>query len=322
MREDTSFGGVDRCAEAPAAVPPADDDEASTRVELAPVSPIDGVTDLGLAEQLARDGYARFGTVLDRTECDQILATFEEVTARLGRPIGDEWFPTSFLPDPTLRAFIDQELKAVVLPRLEGLIDMSVLEPVRIDYSVKPPGPHSHLGPHQDFSIVDEREWTSLYMWIPLIDTDAENGTLHVLPGSHRFTNTVRSRHVPAVFDPVLDEIEARSVALDCGAGELVVMVSGVVHFSPPNRSPAVRLAAHGILKPKAAPLVFYFADEDTPDGQVEVYEVGIDQYIELALGDRPGPGYEPSGYCERPPSAMGPGRLDQGLQALAAERR
>ena len=286
---------------------------------LEPLPHIEGVIDPDVAAALARDGYVRLGTVLSAEECQQLLEAFDTVADRLGT-IGDEWFPTILLPDAGLRAFIDDALRALVLPRLEGILDTAAMEAVRVDYSVKPPGPKSLLGPHQDFSIVDEDTWTSLYVWIPLVATDGVNGTLHVLPGSHRFTNRIRSRHVPAVFDPVLDDVEEQAVALDCEPGELVVMVSGVVHFSPPNQTDAVRLAAHGIFKPTEAPLIFYFADEATPEGTVERYEVSIDEYIELTLGDRPGPEFELTGLSERPPMAMSPERFERGMAALRDE--
>lgn len=287
---------------------------------LDPPPHIDGVIDATVAERLARYGYVRLGTVLTPEECQQLADAFDTVASRLGRPIGEEWFQTILLPDPDLRAFIDQTLRAQVVPRLAGSLDTETMEVMRVDYSVKPPGPNSLLGPHQDFSIVDERRWTSLYVWIPLTPTDGTNGTLHVLPGSHRFTNRIRSRHVPAVFDPVLAQVEEEAIALDCEPGELIVMVSGVVHFSPPNLTDHVRLAVHAILKPIEAPLVFYFADDETPQGKAERYEVDIDQYIELTLGDRPGPEVALAGLSDRQPMAMSPERFAQGMAAVRAD--
>jgi len=277
-----------------------------------------GLRDPGHAAALARDGYVRVGPLLDAASCEQLRSVFDEAMRRLGRPLGDEWFPTILLPDADVRGFIDDEVRSVVLPRLVDVFDLDQLDTVRIDYSVKPPGPGGLLGPHQDFSIVDERTATSLYIWIPLVDTGPDNGTLHVLPGSHRFTNRIRSRYVPAMFDPVLTEVERRSVPLDCRAGDLVVMVSGVVHYSPPNTTDDLRLAVHGIFKPAAAPLLYYYADEETPDGMVEVYPVEIDDYIELTLSGRPGAEHPMLGYRDRPPMLMDPDRFAEGMRSVS----
>jgi hypothetical protein len=278
-----------------------------------------GLRDPAHAECLEQDGYVRVGPLLSVEECRRLEEVFHEAMRRTGRPLGTAWFPTILFPEDEVRRFITDEVGAVVLPKLDAVVDRTVLEPVRVDYSVKPPGADGELGPHQDFSIVDERRWTSLYLWIPLVDTDEGNGTLHVLPGSHRYTNRVRARHVPATFDRVLQEVHERSVRLDCRAGELVLMVSGVVHHSPSNRSDHLRLAAHGILKPIEAPLVFFYADEDTPDGEVEMYEVGIDQYVHLALGGRPDPGLPLAGHCDRPPAEMTPERFAAGAGGQGA---
>lgn len=274
--------------------------------------PVTGLRDAQLARRLERDGYARLGPFLDEREVEAAAAVYDEAMRRLGRPIGDQWFPTILLPEDDVRTFITEELTAIIGPHLDALFEPEALDVVRLDLSVKPPTATSELGPHQDFTLVDERVAQSLYLWIPLVDTGERNGTLHVVPGSHRFANRIRSRHVPAVFDDVLDLVHASSIRLDCRAGELVIMVSGVIHHSPPNRSDRVRVAAHGIVKPSAVPLVFYFVDDLTPEGLVECYELDIDQYVRAIHQGRP-PGRQPDRFEERPVSGMDRQRYERG---------
>ena len=157
---------------------------------------------------------------------------------------------------------------------------------------------------------------TSLYLWIPLTDTDARNGTLHVVPGSHRFAN---KRPLPArpcrpSTMPSTDVHEA-SVRLDCRAGDLVLMVSGVIHHSPPTSSDEVRLAAHGILIPVDVPLVFYYADDDTPQGQVECYELDLEGYVRHIHAGPPRPRGDPQPpWSARPPGSMTRERFTAGV--------
>jgi hypothetical protein len=279
-----------------------------------------GFGDPEVARSLTGDGFARLGPFLSVDEVAEAAAVFDEACRRLGQPLGDTWFPTILLPDDDVRAFITERLGAIVEPKLAKVIDPASREVVRLDYSVKPSSEASELGPHQDYALVDERSAQSLYLWIPLCDTDEVNGTLHVVPGSHRFTNRIRSRHVPSYFDEVIDEVHQASVRLDCRAGELVVMVSGVIHHSPPNRSGALRLAAHGIVKPPAVPLVFYFADEQTPPGRVECYELGIEQYVRAIHHGRPA-GVEPDRLEVHPPTSMSRDRFAEGLRAVSASK-
>lgn len=297
-------GGADAPTGAPAAdLVPAARPEAVVRFR-----------DPSVNERLDRDGYARLGPFLSPDEVDEALAVFDEAHARLGTPLGETWFPTILLPDDEVRALITDRLGAIVRPHLEALVEPDDLEVVRLDYSVKPPSERSALGPHQDYALVDERRAQSLYLWIPLCDTGPANGTLHVVPGSHRFANRIRSRHVPAVFDEVLEGIHEASVRLDCRAGELVAMVSGVIHHSPPNRSGVLRLAAHGIVKPASEPLVLYYADDSTPAGRVECFELDIGAYVQAIHHGRPEGEVAPVRLEARPPGSMSPERFRAGL--------
>ena len=278
---------------------------------------IAGVVERSLAEQLAVDGYARAGQLLSSDEVLRARGVFDEAMQRLGRPLGEQWFPTILLPDDGVRAYITDELEALIRPRLATVLDPDQLELLRLDFSVKPPSGASELGPHQDFSLVDERRATSLYLWIPLEDMDEQNGTLHVVPGSHRFSNRIRSQHVPARFDEVLDLVDEASERLDCRAGELILMVSGVVHHSPPNRGDAVRLAAHGIVRPADVPLVFYYADDATPEGLVECYEMDLEHYVRHIHQGRPTSGEPVTELLERPPESMSRERFQRGLASV-----
>jgi hypothetical protein len=273
------------------------------------------------ARRLTDDGYARLGPFLTADEVDRALTAFDQAASRLDRPLGDQWFPTILLPEDDVRAFITSELEALIAPKLDHVLDPEVFELMRLDYSVKPASPSSELGPHQDFSLIDETHGTSLYLWIPLVDTDEVNGTLHVVPGSHRFSNRIRSQHVPAYFDEVLPLVRESAVRLDCRAGELIVMVSGVIHFSPPNRSDALRLAAHGIVKPVDAPIVFFFADEQTPADKVECYEVDLPRYVHYIHHGRPGAEVCLTRMVDRPAASMTSDRFQRGLKQVGGKR-
>ncbi|QXC60296.1 phytanoyl-CoA dioxygenase family protein [Aquihabitans sp. G128] len=289
-------------------------------IEVVAAPPVVGVRSADIAGRLARDGYVRLGPCLDAAEVRAAAEVFDEAMRTADRPVGDEWFPTGLLPDPEVRSLITERLTEIVAPHLASIFEPDVLEVVRLDFSVKPSSPASELGPHQDYSLVDERVAQSLYLWIPLVDTDEVNGALHVVPGSHRFANRIRSRHVPAVFDEVLDLVGGSSTRIECQAGELVLMVSGVVHHSPPNRSGSLRLAVHGIVKPTAEPLLFYYADADTPADVVECYEVDIEGYLRATQEGRPA-GRTPDRLEARPPSSMAADRYRSGLAAVRDAR-
>ncbi len=285
-------------------------------VPLAPLRKIVGIKDPEVAHALARDGFVRLGVILTAEEVARGQEIFAEAVRRMNRPIGDAWFHTILIPEDDVREFITQELEVLLAPKIAAVIDQEQLELMRLDFSVKPPSTNNEPGPHQDYALVDEREATSFYAWIPLVDMNEFNGTLHVVPGSHRYTNMIRSFHVPSTFDEVLDSVRAAALRFDCLAGELILMVSGVIHFSPPNSSDEVRLAAHGMLAPSKIPLKFYFSDDQTPVGKVEAYEADIDSYVNQLHQGRPAAEVEPIQILERPPQSMTPERFLAGLAA------
>jgi hypothetical protein len=277
---------------------------------------VTGVRDPSCRAELERAGYARLGPLLSDVQVESARRLFDHAVRSLDRPIGDRWFPTILLPEEDVRDHLSDGLRSIIQPLLAPILDFDHLDLTRVDYSVKPASPMSELGPHQDFSLIDERRWTSLYFWIPLSDTDVDNGTLHVVPGSHRFANRIRSQHVPSYFDEVLDLVHEEGVGLDCAAGELILMVSGLVHYSPANRSEELRLAAHGIAKPSEAPLVFFYADDETPSDLVECYQLGIDDYVRCIRSGRPEPGVPCAGTMARPPASMDRERFVRGIAA------
>jgi len=288
----------------------------------APIREVLGVKDASVAQALARDGYVRLGLVLTAEEVERGKEIFAEAVRRMDRPIGDAWFHTILIPENDVREYITTELEALLTPKIAEVVDLEQLELMRLDFSVKPSSTNDEPGPHQDYALVDERHATSLYAWIPLVDMNEFNGTLHVVPGSHRFTNLIRSLHVPSTFDEVLDSVRAAALRFDCQAGELILMVSGIIHFSPSNSSGELRLAAHGMLAPSQIPLQFYFADEQTPEGKVECYEFDIEGYVKQLHQGRPDPAVEPTKLLARPPKSMTPERFVAGLEATQDAQR
>ena len=254
--------------------------------------------DPALQAEVRRQGYAVLDPVLTPAEIGQLLQLADEFLARVEGPTGDEFLTVGRIEDLDLRAEMIDRARAVVLPALEGLF-VPGTQFLASAFQVKPASPGSSLNPHQDSSLVDETTWPGIYAWIPLVDTDEENGGLQVVPGSHRFGNLHRTLSVPWQFAGLEDVLRRHSVPLTVAAGGVVLFDSATVHGSPPNRSGATRVALNNFGRPAGAPLMHVYLDDDTTPGMVEAFEITPDFLYREDIMVRPGPGHRAVG--ERP---------------------
>jgi hypothetical protein len=143
-------------------------------------------------------------------------------------------------------------------------------------FVIKAPGPRGLVPPHQDWTFVDESAAASATVWVPLVDTDFANGTMGVIPGSHRLPGR---RASPSPFFPA--PIARHSLRLlpwaqfiPLRAGEALVFDNRLVHCSPPNLSAAPRLAGGIGIAPAEAPLLHYYALPGRTDGALAEYAI------------------------------------------------
>lgn len=101
---------------------------------------------------------------------------------------------------------------------------------------------HSDIPWHQDNGYGCLEPMTDVTVWLPLVDTDEENGCLQLVDRSHLGGLLA---HDPTRINPVLVGVEAdrAPLSLPLRAGEAVAFSGLLVHGSGPNRSRAVRPA-------------------------------------------------------------------------------
>lgn len=207
---------------------------------------------------------------------------------------GLEFHSTMHHNDLDYRRNVDAAIRAVVKPHVERILkDYRVLF---TNYIVKEPGPRSVVGVHQDWNYLDEGQFTSMNIWCPLVDTTAENGQLHALPGSHKLPTPIRyTPYRMPEYTPFFDAIKAHSLTLPLKAGQAVVYNSGLLHWSPPNHSDTVRPAIGFVNIPKEAQSLHYYRHPDKED-QLEVLEVDEEFYFTVKIGEFP-EGYKSRGF-------------------------
>jgi hypothetical protein len=158
------------------------------------------------------------------------------------------------------------------------------------NFLVKTPRPAS-AGPgvgevplHQDICMIDESQFEALAVWCPLVDMDATNGCLAVVPGSHRFNDGPRGPRTPFPYRNLDPYFRPRDVPMK--AGSAIVYSPKLFHGSRPNRGRVARVAAGALLAPRDAPLRCYFPDQALQ--RMEVFEVDDLFYTRYAYQSRP----------------------------------
>ncbi len=133
---------------------------------------------------------------------------------------------------------------------------------------------------HQNWAFVDEVVCTSVSIWCPLVDSNKENGTLEVVPGSHKRYGQVRGPMIKSELADIKDEIINQfMVPLEVKAGQAVILDDSIVHYSSPNRTNGFRLAIQLILIPKEETSIHYHMDLKKDRNRVEVLSVNKDFY-------------------------------------------
>ena len=134
---------------------------------------------------------------------------------------------------------------------------------------------------HRDWAFVNEADYTSLNLWIPLCETDANNGTLTVLKGSHRIKQNFRGSNIHPKFT-FSNNLAAKFLTLiPMKPGWILFYDHRLIHGSETNRSGKPRTAASISVIPLESTPLHYLR---TKTGVVEL-EVEAGFYHHLHLG-------------------------------------
>lgn len=238
---------------------------------------------------LARDGFVVL-PLLDAEEVARLRSLHERWTAT-----GEINPPGAYDPtyaefsvihsDPVFRREAYRTIDEVVVPRAgEHLVRM---RPLVANYVNKPPGT-GVVPVHQNWAVVDEEHHRSVSVWVALGDMTVANGTLQVVPGSHRELRGPRGMWAYQAFVEIEDAVRPHLEPVEVRAGEAIVLDDALIHYSPPNETDEPRLAIQLVMVPDEADARFYQQVEEAPDGGlvVDVWEVAPPFFWDFWHGD------------------------------------
>ena len=131
-----------------------------------------------LQVQFERDGFVVVPW-LDLAEIEYLRNKYAELKGDLSR--GFHATMHSHLPE--YRKAVSEAISEIFTPKADRMLKDYVQ--LVSNYTVKEPGPDSFFDFHLDWSMVDEKKHTSITIWCPLEDVNAQNGNLWMLKGSN-----------------------------------------------------------------------------------------------------------------------------------------
>jgi ectoine hydroxylase-related dioxygenase (phytanoyl-CoA dioxygenase family) len=226
--------------------------------------------DVILNNKLQDDGFVVISLV-DELVISELSKLYKQI-----QPISNEGFSSTIFNH-------DLETKRLTSEKISDLLRSNVSEilneyrPLGASFLCKTPGENSGMPVHQDWTIVDELKFGSYTIWIPLVDVNEHNGAMKVLPGSHKFSNTLRSPTLPGSFQAIENEIYEKMVWVKIKAGQAIVFNQAILHASPPNLSKSERVVATFGCIPIEAEMSFF---HQKLNGKVEEYAVNDDFFL------------------------------------------
>ena len=182
----------------------------------------------------------------------------------------DAFFSSSYLNDFDKKIEMSNSVAEIIEEKLNlHFINYRLLGAA---FLIKGIGKNSEMPMHQDWTIVDESKYYAANLWIPLTQTDENNGTIEVLRGSHRVNHALRAPTLPFFFTGYEKEIKEKLTVVNAELGEVVLLNQAVIHYSKPNLSNEIRPAVTVGITSKEARLLFHYWDGKN-DSEVELFE-------------------------------------------------
>jgi hypothetical protein len=231
-----------------------------------------------LDKQLAEEGYVVV-PFLDTEEVASLVKTF----AQAHQNDLVSFYATSHHQDVNFRKLMSEAIAKSIRPKTAEVFENCKL--LGASFIVKSKDDMGLLQPHQDWNIVDENEFRSFNIWIPLVDLTPENGAIEVLPKSHNWQRGYRHSSIDCVYKNVHDLVWENMKPLYLKAGEALIYDHALLHASKANKTDEPRIACASGLMPSEAQMYFYWND----NGTVEQYESNREFFMTENIFEGPG---------------------------------
>ncbi|MEY5001901.1 MAG: hypothetical protein RLZZ211_1937 [Bacteroidota bacterium] len=243
-----------------------------------------------LEQQFRKDGYVKV-PFISPEEVAQLKQLFFDTLPQSGGQItSDETgvaeahfitYDFTFIDkNPEYKRMVFELISRYFKPHMDRIL--ATYRPIIANY-IRKQATTGEVPLHENWAFADEKKCTTVSIWCPLVDSTIENGTLQVVPGSHKRFGEHRGPMVPWELDNIKHEIiDKHLVPLETKAGDCVILDDSIVHYSAINHTNDLRLAIQLICVPQEMPSIHYYMDYQNNPSEIQVLEVNDDFYMEF----------------------------------------
>lgn len=186
------------------------------------------------------------------------------------------FFQGVFIKDKKVKKDLSKYIESIITDKLHLIVDE--FKVVIYTALAKSSNENSQLALHQDASYVDENIDYSMSLWIPLTNSNLENGAIHILNGSHKTFPTIRCATI--IHDYGDSElIKSKMKCIEVKAGEALLFNSRMLHYTPINTSGETRIAVMSCLMSTNADVLQWYKIDDS---KLEVYKMEDDFFFNV----------------------------------------
>lgn len=237
---------------------------------------IDVFHDEGLNQTLREDGIVKFR--LPSFDASKYVSFLEEEVKGYPQDFESGFYGSVSLADLAVKQKVDRGIAEMLTPAIEPLLRNHRL--LTYFFLIKGIGKQSVLNLHQDWSIIDEREYRAYNLWVPLCDSTTTNGTLYAAKGTHRFPLNIRGAGIPPKFNEHFVIAQKYMEPIEVKVGEALIFDARLLHFSPPNTSDKSRTAIINNIIPSSAETMCFHGSTVGNEFTVNRYDVPSDLFI------------------------------------------
>lgn len=236
-----------------------------------------------LNKKMEDNGYVILPEMLNQEEINDFL-NFQE---KMPLSNNKSFYTSHWSENKDYRKSIDAKIKPILFDKVKSIF--KGYRPIYSYFLVKLPGDKGLVSVHQDWNLVDESKYRGITLWIPLVDTNLQNGSFQIIEKSHQFLHQIRGSNTHFPYRSHLNEIHRDLLTnINLDKGSILAFDHRLAHASLPNFTKESRVALGLVLIPEEVDMVHYYFDPKKKSKQLNLYKVDDDFLIEFGLYDIP----------------------------------